>query len=150
MSDDTTKPSPTAPTALESVLRAVEARKETAKGSGPGSWIAYLILAALALVGIGVFAWTSYRRARRLAELEHQRTVEKEQKARLELDNKNEINLQEVQKAEAQIQVHRDQIKEIDKQIEEVRAEKVKNDAAIDKITTWSDIAPSDPDKPKT
>lgn len=125
--------------ALERILQAVEARRST---NSNGPWLTTLLLFALTLTGIAIYAWVSWRKGHRLAELEHQQTIEKERKGRLELDSKNEVSLELSKKAETQIQAYQENLKKIDTQIQALKTEKVKNDAIIDKITSWRDIDP--------
>lgn len=123
-------------TVVEKLANAAKNQKDK------GGWIGSLLFIAVALFAIAVYSWSAWRRARQLAALEHQKTIETERKNQADLDTVIAKDGDILRQANDRADSARKAVASIDAQLEQLKQQKARNEAAIDSIKSWDDIDP--------
>ena len=132
MSEDTTE-------TLDKLVGIVQNYKSKDK-DGKGGWIAAAISAIVALLAIAMLAYRAWKAGKaRAAEL-HQKALLEEQKHQAEVDASLATSETEKQKALDEVADLELALQSLEKDLEELQAERDKNHATIGKITSWEDV----------
>lgn len=129
------------PTAILAKLKDIVSSNKSPSGGGK-SWMSTIVMIAIALIGISVWAWISQRRNRELAKLRHEAFVTKVKLAQDLVDAKVKGNDEAVEKSKALVAEAQEKLRVIDS---DTRAEEARYAAdlrAIDSIRSWRDVDP--------
>jgi hypothetical protein len=124
---------------IDNVIGAVQNRKSDQK-SGKGGWIAALITGVLALLGIALLAWQSWKSGKELAKLQHEKAVREEQAHQAQVDAKLAVSEEAKKKALELKDRLVAEIEEIKKDAAEVKTERKQQDKLFEKIKSWDDV----------
>lgn len=116
------------------------AKGQTKESGGGKSWIATLVLLAVALIGVGIWAWKRRKHAKELARLRHQENKAKILEEKAELARQLAKDSSELDRADREIRAAADRVSVLEA---EIRAEEARYDAnlrAIDRIRSWRDV----------
>jgi uncharacterized protein HemX len=129
------------PAAILGRLEGIVNDNKSSKGGGK-SWISTLIIIAVALMGVAVFAWISFRNNRELAKLRHEKEKARILAEKAVVDAKVAAN----DAARAEAEKKRAEVEEKIRHIEaDVRTENARYEAdlrSIDRIRSWRDVDP--------
>jgi len=134
-------------TTLDSVLKWIEEKKHAAKEplaqtstAKPWGWVLGLIAAVLVFVALAFAAWQAWKKGREIAKLKHERDK------RLEEDRQAKVNA-ELAKLESERTRYKlesedikEDIKEIDKTLEDMEKARLAIHEKIKNVTKWEDI----------
>lgn len=123
---------------LNQLKEVVDKNKQPTKGGGK-SWLGTLVIIAVVLVGVAVWAWISFSRGRELAKLRHEKNKAKILKEQTELFvklNENDERVAEAQKSLDKIAI---KLKAVDASIKAEEERYAADMRAIDSIRSWRD-----------
>lgn len=145
MAESTTEPKadqpPFDPTAFLGKLKDVVSNNKSPSGGGK-SWIGTLILIAVSLVGVAVWAWISQRRNRELAKLRHEAFVTKVKLAQDLVDKKLKENDDKIAVSKKLVADTQERLQTIDSDIKAEEARYAADLRAVDRIRSWRDVDP--------
>ena len=120
----------------------VSSNKDPSTGGGK-SWVGTLILIAVSLIGVAVWAWISWRRNQELARLRHEAFVTKVNAEQAVVDQKIAANDAKIEASKMVVAEAEEKIRVIDS---DTRAEEARYAAdlrAINAVRSWRDVDPS-------
>lgn len=126
---------------LNSLLEAVQGKKEESQKSGtPWGWVTAAIAAILAFVGLAFAAYDAWKKGREIAKLKHEMDKQEELKIQAEINAKitAESDLQKSQQMVAEQMAK--QIEKTKTEIIALEKERLAVHDKIDKVTSWTDI----------
>jgi uncharacterized protein HemX len=142
------EPSLTDPSKILDTLKKIVAgnteTKESANSAQPPatsskSWVSTIILVLVALAGVALWAWISWRQGKELAALRHEKNKVELLKEQAELKKKVAQYLSTIDKAEQQIEESTEKVRLLEADIKAEEARLEANMHAIHSITSWSD-----------
>jgi septal ring factor EnvC (AmiA/AmiB activator) len=110
------------------------------KRGKPWSWIAGLVVAAIAMLTIGIMYWRAWRQGKELAKLKHERDVAEQNKARAEVEDRVARNEEEAKKLLEEAAAADKRAAAIDAKLKEAADAKTKTDEDIDALKNWRDV----------
>jgi beta-galactosidase GanA len=126
--------------ALGALREMVEVRKGPASEAGPGSWIPKLVIAAVGLIAVAIFAYRQWRQGKQLAGLLHEKTVREVNQANAAVSLANAADTETIKKAEAVNEASVQRLEETQKKLRALGEQKARDEEAIRSIRSWSDI----------
>lgn len=125
-------------TKLEGLIKGNQ--KPVEQGGGSKNWLGTLIIIVVALAGVALWSWISWRKNRELAALRHEK-----EKARIEGDQaqlRKEVADSDTEVAESQkeIDAARESVRIIEADIRAAEARYEADRRAIDRIRSWDDV----------
>jgi FtsZ-interacting cell division protein ZipA len=129
------------PTAFLGKLKEIVSNNKSPAGGGK-SWVGTIVIIAISLVGIAVWAWISQRRNRELAKLRHEAFVTKVKLAQDLVDNKIKVNDETVARSKVLVAEAQEKIRINDADTKAEEARYAADLRAIDSIRSWRDVDP--------
>jgi len=131
------------PTALLAKLQAAGTAQKDPKTGNSKSWVGTLILACIALAGVAVWAWISWRRNQELAKLRHEKFVVEVKAAQDIVDTKIAANSAAIAESQKVVAASEEKVRIIQADIRAEESRYAADLRAIDSIRSWRDIDPS-------
>lgn len=135
-------PPPADPNELLAKLEAIVNKNKAPEG-GSKSWVGTVIIIAVVLAGVAVWAWISTKRNRELAKLRHEKNKTKILADKAEFDAQlanRQTQIDDAAKEKAAID---DRLEALDAKIKTEEARYEADRKAIDRIRSWRDVDPS-------
>jgi uncharacterized protein HemX len=130
------------PTALLGKLKEIVSNNKIPSGGGK-SWVSTIVLIAIALVGVAVWAWISQRRNRELAKLRHEKFVTEVKAAQDVVDTKLKQDVDKIERSKAIVAAAVEKVRLLEADIKAEEARYAADLRAIDSIRSWRDVDPS-------
>lgn len=131
------------PIAALSKLKDIVSNNKDPKTGGGKSWISTIILIAVALVGVAIWSWISWRRNQELAKLRHEKFVTEVKAAQAATDAKLKADADKIEKSEAVVAAAEEKVRHLEADIKAEEARYAADLRAIDSIRSWRDVDPS-------
>lgn len=145
MADEVTKPvekpgfDPTEIlTKLEGLIKSNQ--KPAEQGGGSKSWLGTLIIIVVALAGVALWSWISWRKNRELAALRHEKEKARIQGDQAQLRKEVADGAAEVAKSQKEIDAARETVRIIEADIRAAEERYEADRRAIDRIRSWDDV----------
>jgi hypothetical protein len=143
---ETTEPKAATPAfdpiaALGKLRDIVSNNKNPATGGGK-SWIGTIILIAVALIGVAVWSWISWRRNQELAKLRHEKFVTEVKAAQDVVDMKLRADADKIERSKAITAAAEEKVRLLEADIKAEEARYAADLRAIDSIRSWRDVDP--------
>lgn len=128
---------------LGKLAGALDQGQEQRDASGPRSWIAWVVGAVLALVGVTVGAFVLWRNRSELARLRHAEAVREIEVRSAETDVAIAENNDQVADARREAAAAKTRALEAAATLAEAEDRYARDLAAVDRIRSWADVDPS-------
>lgn len=132
---------PVDPTKILGQLKDIVANNKAPTGGGK-SWVSTLIIIAVALAGIAIWAWVSWRQGKELARLRHQKEVDRIRLANKVIEDAIASDKIQIDNLDARYADAEKSLAAIEARIETVEAKHRADKAAIASIRSWRDAVP--------
>jgi len=125
---------------LVNLVKTATERKDSEGSSGSSSFVVYLIITAMAVIGFSILGWLLVRSRREAARLAYELRKKEEEQKRAAEEHKLAKNGTERNEAHKKVKKLEGEIQELKKKLD---AQKVAHDdrvKSLEEITTWDDL----------
>jgi len=122
-------------------LKDIVSSNKSPAGGGK-SWMSTIVIIAVALVGMAVWAWISQRRNRELAKLRHEKFVTEVKAAQAIVDTKLKADADKIERSKAVVAASEEKVRHLEADIKAEEARYAADLRAIDSIRSWRDVDP--------
>ena len=114
--------------------------KAQTERSSPASWVMGLLVAAVAMIGLGIAYWRARKQGKEIAKLKHEKDVAARDKEQADLAHK--ITKSSVRAAKLRAKGRRAEItiEEVDRKLKEIEENATSTRSQIDALKNWDDV----------